>query len=225
MKRSFTAVYLLTFLLLGIVNFVFSQSLIGTWDKLSGPGDPIRYKFLDSSTVIIYSITGLDTADYTTFSIPNTDIRGIDLGKNGVVGWRGIYTVSPFTLSIEGYWYTGQPTVSTPNTFTTATLYQRVISGKIKNETAIPQSFVLLLSNPDRCNPAITLGLSIPERDFIKLNVYDSKGKKIRTLINDVYNAGSYRLLFDAKEFMNGVYFFQCNVGNRTFTKQTHLIK
>ena len=225
MKRSFTAVYLLTFLLLGTVNFVFSQSLIGTWDKLSGPGDPIRYKFLDSSTVIIYSITGLDTADYTTFSIPNTDIRGIDLGKNGAVGWRGIYTVSPFTLSIEGYWHTGLPPVSTPNTFTAATLYQRVISGKIKNEATIPQSFVLLLSNPDRCNPAITLGLSIPERDFIKLNVYDSKGKKIRTLLNGVYNAGSYRLLFDAKEFMNGVYFFQCKVGNRTFTKQMHLIK
>jgi hypothetical protein len=225
MKRSLSFISLLTFLLLGIANFVFSQSVIGTWDKLSGPGDPIRYKFLDDSTVIILSVTRIDTADYKTYSIPNTDIREIDLGKSGVVGWRGIYTVSAFTLGIEGYWYTGLPPVSTPNAFKSATLYQRVISGKNINKIEIPQSFVLLLSNPDRFNPAITIRLSIPERDFITLNVYDSRGIKTRTLLNDVYNAGSYRLLFDAKEFKNGVYFFQCNVGNRTFTKQMHLIK
>jgi hypothetical protein len=221
MKRSISTIYLMTILLLGITNYTFSQSLIGTWNKISGPGDPPNYTFLDDSTVIIHSQTRIDTADYSTFSIPSSDIRGIDLGRNGVVGWRGIYTVSEVTFSIEGYWYTGLPLVSTPKAFTSATLYQRATVGIIKTKAENLQSFALLQNNLNH----ILLKLSIPERDFIRLDVYDSKGRKIRTLINNFYNAGAYRLFFDVKEFNNGVYFFQFIIGSHSFTKQVNLIK
>jgi uncharacterized protein (TIGR02145 family) len=107
-------------------------SIQGIWDKISGPGDPIRYNFQDDSKVLIHFQTRVDTVDYATFSIPSSDLRGIDLGQNGIVGWRGIYKMSSdySVLQIEGYWYNGLPPVQTPTSFTEPTTYAKVATTK-----------------------------------------------------------------------------------------------
>lgn len=108
-----------------------SESLIGTWDKVSGLGEPIRYYFQDDATVFVFSQSRVDTADYVTFSIPSSDLRGIDLRRSGVLGWRGVYKISADSsvLQMEGYWYTGLPLTSTPTSFSTPTTYTKVTTG------------------------------------------------------------------------------------------------
>jgi hypothetical protein len=110
------------------------NALIGIWDKVSGPGDPIRYIFLsDSIVVVVHNQTWSDTTNYTTFAIPSSILRGIDLSQNGVVGWRGVYQLSSDSsvFQIEGYWYTGLPTISTPTAFSTPTSYAKVVPGTL----------------------------------------------------------------------------------------------
>ncbi len=228
MKKSLSSIYLLLLLVLGITNYASSQSLTGTWDNVSGPGDPIRYIFLNDSTVIIqFQTTPPETANYATLSIPSSGLREIDLGQSGIVGWKGIYQISSDSsgLQIEGYWHTGLPQVATPTSFNTPTTYDRVTSGIERNRTEISQTSIQFQCYPNQIERTMTFRLSIPERAFIKLNVFDSKGRKLETLISSICDAGSYNLLFDARGFRNGAYFFQLTIGNHTFAKQVNLIR
>ena len=94
MKKLLFVLGLLAIGLTGITDYTFSQSLIGIWDKVSGPGDPIRYTFLTDSTVVVHFQTTTLTANYSTSPIPSSILSGIDLLQNGVVVWRGIYQIS-----------------------------------------------------------------------------------------------------------------------------------
>jgi len=208
-------------------NNTFSQSLFGSWDKTSGPGDPIKYDFLSNNIVLIYFPTRIDTADYTTFLIPSSDLRGIDLGQNGVVGWRGIYIISSNSsvLQIEGYWYTGLPTTSTPTSFSTPTTYSKVATTIKDNEIDMPKSFLLLQNYPNPFNPSTTIEYSLPGNSFVSLKVYDVMGKEITILVNKEQPQGNYKINFDGSNLSSGIYLYRLHSNTFIQTRKFVLLK
>ena len=214
--------------LTGITDYAFSQSLVGIWDKVSGPGDPIRYNFLSNSTVVVvHAQTPSDTADYVTFAIPSSVLRGIDLGQGGVVGWRGIYQISSDSsvLQIEGYWHTGLPPTSTPTSFSTPTTYNKMTTGIEKNETEIPQSFLLLQNYPNPFNPTTVIEYTIINAGMVSLTVYNNLGQEVATLVNKEQTPGFYEVEFNAQHLTSGIYFYRLTVGSSTQTKKLMLLK
>ena len=208
--------------LLIITNYAFSQSLIGIWDKVSGPGDSIRYNFLSDSTVVIHhSPTWIDSADYVTLPIPFSELREIDFSQYGVVGWRGIYQISidNSTLQIEGYWYTGLPLIDPPTFFTNPTSYIRVISEV--EEYEISHNLLCLQNHPNPFNPSTTISFSIQEESKTELSIYNIKGQKIKTLKNEEYTNGNHSVIWNGDDnfgnyVSSGVYFYKLNVNGKT---------
>jgi hypothetical protein len=211
MKQLHFAVYFFSLMLLGITNYSFSQSLIGTWNNTSGPSDPIRYCFSADSTVIVQFQTGTSTADYTTFSIANSDIRGISFGTNGVVSWKGIYTVSSSTLSIEGYWHTGLPAVSPPTVFSSApTTFTRELTGINRNKTENLQQVFSLLSG---------ISFTLTSDSYVSLKAFDLRGREAVTLMNnEILPAGTYTKRWNNSTTPNGVYMYCLRIGSSMVT-------
>jgi hypothetical protein len=59
----------------------------------------------------------------------------------------------------------------------------------------------------------------------IKIIVYDLRGRKIFSLLNDKLEAGSYEITWDASNYSSGIYFYRLITNNFIITKKSILIK
>ena len=69
------------------------------------------------------------------------------------------------------------------------------------------------------------INFSIPVEGFVTLNVYNSIGQKVATLVNETKTAGTYQVDFDAATLTSGIYFYRISSGNFTETKKMILLK
>ncbi len=103
------------------------------------------------------------------------------------------------------------------------------ISGNENNVS--PEYYSLSQNYPNPFNPTTAIRFSLKENSFVKLNVYDLKGREVANVINDRRDGGNYEVSFDANKFSlsSGTYFYRLEVqssnNNFTETKKMLLIK
>jgi len=94
----------------------------------------------------------------------------------------------------------------------------------------VPGRFELSQNYPNPFNPSTGINFSLPVSGFVTLKVYDAVGKEISILVNEIYQAGIYKLSFNASNIPSGVYFYKITVNNTksvewTQTKKMILVK
>jgi len=97
-----------------------------------------------------------------------------------------------------------------------------------KNNTtklSTPVQFRLSQNFPNPFNPATRINYIIPVNGFVSIKVYNSLGQLAAILVNEVKEAGSYEVGFDASSLSSGVYFYRLDAGNYTETKKMSLIR
>ena len=70
-----------------------------------------------------------------------------------------------------------------------------------------------------------TILYSIPDPQLVSVNIYNLKGEKIGTLLNEFQIAGDYEIKWDATNYASGVYFIQIRGRNMLKTKKITLSK
>ncbi|MDH3268573.1 MAG: T9SS type A sorting domain-containing protein [Ignavibacteria bacterium] len=88
-----------------------------------------------------------------------------------------------------------------------------------------PSDYVLDQNYPNPFNPSTTINFSIPVEGFITLDIYNTIGQKVASLVNETKTAGTYKVDFDAATLTSGIYFYKISVGNFTETKKMILMK
>jgi len=88
-----------------------------------------------------------------------------------------------------------------------------------------PQTFELSQNYPNPFNPLTTIGYDLPDGAEVELSVYDMTGRKVRTLVREYANAGSYEVTFDASDLASGVYFYRLTAGSNTTVRKMVLMK
>ena len=78
---------------------------------------------------------------------------------------------------------------------------------------------------PNPFNPVSHLEFGISDLGFVSLKVYDVLGREIKTLVNEIKPAGTYKIEFDGSNFASGVYFYRLEAGGFVQTKRMVLIK
>ena len=95
----------------------------------------------------------------------------------------------------------------------------------IQLTSQIPQKYELKQNYPNPFNPQTKIQFSITEQETVKLAVYNSAGKEVSVLVNNILQAGSYEYNFDASGLSTGAYFYRLTAGDFTETKKMMLIK
>ena len=86
-----------------------------------------------------------------------------------------------------------------------------------ENTSGIPNAFVLRSNYPNPFNPSTTIVYSLPSSADIRLNIYNLKGQKVRTLVNQVQSAGTFEVKWNGRNDNNvrvasGVYIFRLEI-------------
>jgi sugar lactone lactonase YvrE len=87
------------------------------------------------------------------------------------------------------------------------------------------QSFELYNNYPNPFNTTTTIHYTIPNKKSVLLNIYDSTGREIETLVNATQTPGSYCVTYEANSLASGVYFYRLQAGNFRQTKKLILMK
>ncbi|MDZ7723516.1 MAG: endo-1,4-beta-xylanase [candidate division KSB1 bacterium] len=89
----------------------------------------------------------------------------------------------------------------------------------------LPSEYKVYNNYPNPFNPSTQIMYDLPERSRVTLEVFDIKGRRIQTLVNEIKNAGSHRVTFNADRMPSGVYFYRLSADDFTRVKRMMLIK
>ena len=104
------------------------------------------------------------------------------------------------------------------------------ISVKIIGDGQLPREFALLQNFPNPFNPSTTIRYALPSQTHVMLKIYDILGQEVKTLINEVQEAGYRSAEWNSMDNSglavgSGTYFCRLTAGNFIETKKLLLVK
>ena len=96
---------------------------------------------------------------------------------------------------------------------------------------SIPSNFQLMQNYPNPFNPSTVISYQLPKSGNVLMKVYDALGREVVTLVNEMQQAGTYRVDFNSLsaggsgQLSSGVYFYTLKVGDFVQTKKMILLK
>ena len=95
----------------------------------------------------------------------------------------------------------------------------------IQKSDNLPTKFALNQNYPNPFNPSTNIKYELPEASDVRLDIFNSLGQRVETLVDKQQTAGSYHATFKAEHLPSGVYIYRLRAGNFTQTKKLLLIK
>jgi hypothetical protein len=201
---------------------------------IGGHGFPISVRYANLTGY--YKLNVINTENLSVLAIPF---------KNGqVIGVGGFqfYAASAYTLfTLPIYYSNGETPDSCQISITIGNnsgdvnvgsyflvddlVFEGVATDVNETDNLTPNNFTLEQNYPNPFNPSTTIQFSIPEQSFVNLEIFNSIGEKISTVISEELSAGSYKYLWNAGNLPSGVYFYRLQSKSFIKTKEMLLLK
>jgi len=103
--------------------------------------------------------------------------------------------------------------------------------GVEEHEIINPSSSIIHLTNyPNPFNPSTTISFSIQNDNNVELSIFNIKGQKITTLINEQMQKGKHTIIWSGldsnnKPVSSGIYLYKVKAGNQESVKRMLLLK
>ncbi|MDA0986682.1 MAG: M14 family zinc carboxypeptidase [Bacteroidetes bacterium] len=93
------------------------------------------------------------------------------------------------------------------------------------NNLLIPDKITLYQNYPNPWNPKTTIKFYLPNKNNIKLILYDVLGREVKVLTSGEFNKGNHSINLDGKNISSGIYFIRLEAHNYFSTIKTFLSK
>ncbi len=106
--------------------------------------------------------------------------------------------------------------------------YLQYVDNDEQNQVAVQTK--LLGNYPNPFNPTTTIEFALKKKGAVTLSVYNIKGQKVNTLVNEEYRAGTHSIVWDGSDaddntVASGIYFYKLQAGSYTKTRKMILMK
>jgi hypothetical protein len=100
----------------------------------------------------------------------------------------------------------------------------------IENDIIQNHKTCLKTNYPNPFNPTTTINYSLKENAKVELIIYNIKGQKVKTLVNEILPAGEHSIIWDGrdsndKRVGSGIYFYKMKTNNFEKTKKMIMLK
>ena len=107
--------------------------------------------------------------------------------------------------------------------------YLKTGEGVDENNTPMPTGFSIK-NYPNPFNPSTTIMYNLSEEAEVKIEIFNSRGQLVKTLVNDFKDAGSYHLIWNGQDQNNrtvasGVYYSRIETNGKSLTHKMLLLK
>jgi hypothetical protein len=94
----------------------------------------------------------------------------------------------------------------------------------------VPRTYRLAQNYPNPFNPSTTIKFDMKEKGLVTVKIYDVAGRLVRTLANEVRDAGAYSILWDGRNNLgadaaSGIYFYKMETAGFSATKKLVLLR
>ena len=108
----------------------------------------------------------------------------------------------------------------------------RIIGEEVSaDDPSIPATHTRLETNyPNPFNPETTISYNLSQNQDVKLEIYNTKGQLVRTLVAEPQNAGKHSVIWTGTDDQNrpvasGIYYYKLTAGKYTSSKKMVLMK
>ncbi|MBD3286693.1 S8 family serine peptidase [candidate division WOR-3 bacterium] len=103
-------------------------------------------------------------------------------------------------------------------------------TGVTENPTEVITACYLTQNTPNPFTANTSIRYTLPHDNFVTLSIYDVSGQRVKTLVNDIKQAGEYNVQWDSrdeagKEVPTGVYYYRLESVGYSDTKKMILIR
>ena len=175
-----------------------------------GASESVYFSAGSGQWLSIDPASGVVAADASTDIMLNVDASSLDAGN---------YNGEIFIISNDP-----------DNGYVTIPLSVTVNGMSSEDDALLPEEFALHQNYPNPFNPVTTLRYDLPENSMVSIKVYDMLGREVRTLVNQVQDAGFKSIIWDAtndygKSISAGIYLYQIQAGDFIQTEKMVLLK
>lgn len=85
--------------------------------------------------------------------------------------------------------------------------------------------FILYQNYPNPFNPTTKIGFQLPKQTYVKISIINSLGEIVKTIVNELKQAGIYNIEFNGVDLPSGIYFYQISTPEYSNTKKMILLK
>jgi len=89
----------------------------------------------------------------------------------------------------------------------------------------VPSHTLLQQNYPNPFNPSTTIEYSLPRSTYVRLEILNVLGERVKTIQDGVQDAGVHRIVVGAQGLASGVYFYRLRTGDVLETKKLLLLK
>ncbi len=98
-------------------------------------------------------------------------------------------------------------------------------SNAIVAELSAPEKYILTQNFPNPFNPTTTIAYGLKDKSNVRIDVFNSLGEMVKTILNEERDPGNYTVEFNAIELPSGVYFYQMKAGSFVQTRKMILLQ
>ena len=104
-------------------------------------------------------------------------------------------------------------------------IHQEGLKVNPEPQGGIPHDYTLKQNYPNPFNASTTVEFSLPRGGFSELSLFNTAGKKVKTVVSEELAAGNYTIPIHLPDLPSGVYFYRLTSNSFSRSKKLVLVK
>jgi len=112
-----------------------------------------------------------------------------------------------------------EPSIATGSTIALTVTVTNLSTGLLPNTYSLSQNY------PNPFNASTVIEYTLPEPAWVTLEIYNTLGQRVTTLVDEGKPAGNHSAYWDANHLASGIYFYRMTAGNFRESRKMVLVK